>query len=199
MQVQKFLLTSFKSKMADGPIPDTLEFLTDEMPELSPYEGEILDLDKLIELFSTRANYCVQSAAMKLMADPSKSLELFNDMQPFEFIEMTRAYYDIFVIKGFIKFLSRLVSESTKKVFTNMLLLHMLFVITQQTVYFSRVLSASQLQAIPNLILDLCSTLRQELLQLTFLFPQPNFSLGALGNEDLQVYKRLKEIRDSFK
>eukprot|EP00345_Euplotes_harpa_P011430 CAMPEP_0168354790 /NCGR_PEP_ID=MMETSP0213-20121227/24122_1 /TAXON_ID=151035 /ORGANISM="Euplotes harpa, Strain FSP1.4" /LENGTH=56 /DNA_ID=CAMNT_0008366791 /DNA_START=30 /DNA_END=197 /DNA_ORIENTATION=- len=56
--------------MKDETMPDTLEFLTDELPELTPFEGDFTDLAQIKELFSMRANYSVHKTGLKLMEDP---------------------------------------------------------------------------------------------------------------------------------
>jgi len=42
-----------------------------------------------------------------------------------------------------------------------------------------------------NNIQDLCQDLRKDIIELIKIFPVGSRVLGALGNEDLQVYKRL--------
>ena len=105
IQVQRFLLNSLKSKMSDGTVTETLEFLGDELPNITKFEGDITDINKLIDVFSIRANYLVHSAAIKLMSDPSKTVEIFNDIQPFELTDMWRAYYDHFVWTKFYDYI----------------------------------------------------------------------------------------------
>ena len=45
-------------------------------------------------------------------------------------------------------------------------------------------------------MIDLCADLRKEILKLTYLLPFPNLGMGVLGNEDMQVYSRLKVMRE---
>lgn len=197
MQAQRFLLNSLKAKMNDENLPETLEFLTDEMPEVQPFKGDINDIKALRLLIATRANYSVHNAAQKLMADPSKSIEVFNDIQPFELTDMCRAYYDYYNADRMEIFLAKIEDEKTKEVFTNVYKLHLLHTINEQSNYYSQVFTFEQFAEIRDAIMTLCGELRKDILLLTYIFPFPNISLGPLGNEDMQVYKRLKIMREN--
>lgn len=59
LQVQAFLLKCLKYKMNEEQLPETLEFLTDEMPDLIQFDGDVENIDSLLKVFANRANYMV--------------------------------------------------------------------------------------------------------------------------------------------
>lgn len=197
MQVQNYLLKNLRAKMEGQELVETLEFISTEKPEFSTFDGDVSDIPALVKLFDDKANFHLHEAAELLLSDPSTAKDVFQELQPFELRDLCRAYFDRFNSDRFRIFLERVEDEKSKAVLEKVFLLYLQYTILQQAEFYDRIFTPDQMEEMQKSLMTLCADLRPELYQLTRVFPFPNNVFGALGNEDLQVYKRLKVFREN--
>ena len=201
MQTQNFILKSTQ-KIMSGRIeaPETLEFISHSSDTLQPYEGKFDDIDAIELWLEQRACFLVLNAITMMMADPSKAKDIFSKYQAFDFRDMCLAYNELFCLKTFKEFVGKINHKETKAVYENLLLMYLLTRLNKHAGYAKGSEEDSKLK---EAIMNLCQTLRPELVSLTDAFPFPNKMLGPLGNEDLDYVKRFydhfmsqKDVKD---
>ena len=191
LQVQAFLLRALRMKMKEETLPQTLEFLTTEMPEVAPFEGDINNPNDIMKLFDDRANYMVHKCAMKFMADPSKIAQVLNENQPFDLRDMCAAYLDVYNSSQYVEFISNFKEGKAKEVISKLFLLYLQYTVFTQKHYYTKIFSRAQRNMLQESIMSICESLVPESILLTDCFPYPNLNYGGLGNEDLRVWDRL--------
>ena len=189
-QTQKFILSNLKAAAKGGKLPMTLEFLILNQTTAPTYTGEFDDVKALQKLFQQRASYLTLKAAKALSVDPKKFDLVFAELQPFELRDMCLAYHETYGIDTFIGFLDNFTDAKTKKVFEKLLLVHMQYRILMSPAFFTQAVGSERFETVRPSVGALCKDLRKEMIQLTDVLPFPNTAMGALGNEDLQVYDR---------
>lgn len=189
-QTQKFLLSNLQTISKGGEVLETLDFLKLNRTTITEYTGTLDDISALQQLFRDRASYATMKAAKALSVDPKEYDQTFLDLQPFELKDMCLGYHETYGIDTFVGFLNSFTCEPTKKVFTKLLLLHILSRMVRSAGYFSRVLGTEKFGEVKTQIGKLLKDLRKEIISLTDVLPFPNRAYGPLGNEDLQVYER---------
>lgn len=198
MQCQQFLFKSLKWISQGEDVTETLEFLSMDQPEMEEYNCCVYDLKGLKELFKARACYLVHKASQMMMSDPSKMAENFNNFQQFVLRDMCQAYHDIYLFETGTAWLDTISDKPTRAVFEKLLLLHIQNKLIKNSVFFQPILGEEKIQKAKISILNLLKDLRKEILSLTDVMPFTNRALGALGNEDLQIYDRvLQHIKTS--
>jgi len=119
-------------------------------------------------------------------------MEAFAKFQHFELRRMCESYHDVYMIETFSKFIETLSEPSTVTVFfKKILILHINSRFVEGSEVYANILGEEQFCDAQNNIQDLCQDLRKDIIELIKIFPVGSRVLGALGNEDLQVYKRL--------
>mmetsp|Transcript_24224 Transcript_24224/g.21513 ORF Transcript_24224/g.21513 Transcript_24224/m.21513 type:complete len:130 (+) Transcript_24224:3-392(+) len=106
---------------------------------------------------------------------------------------MCRGYHDIYLIESFYKFLSTISDISTKAIFEKLLLVHMYKKILNDPVFFMKIFSVEKFDKVKKVLIKSLKELRKDVIPLTDILPYPNKMLGALGNEDLQIYDRVMQ------
>lgn len=126
-----------------------------------------------------------------MMIDPTKSVEHFNKFQQFELRDMCQGYHDIYLIDTFINWLETIQDSRTKSYFEKLLLVFIHKKIINDKLFFSHTLGEEKLEKAKNAIIKALKEIRKDVVTLTDVVPYPNWMLGALGNEDLQIYDRM--------
>jgi len=189
MQTQKFLLKGLATASKNKQLPETLEFMKLSQSEIPKYSGSLEDIDGISNLFAQRASFLSIKAGNALKKEEN-SEQAFLDLQPFELKDMCEAYHDTYNIESFKTFLQTFKDAKTKNVFSNLLLLHIHVRMMNHGSFFFKVLGEGEMDNLKNRINEELKTLRGEIVRLTSILPFPNRMMGALGNEDMQVYER---------
>ena len=191
MQTQKYLLKAMKTASEGKKLPPTLDYLALSLFEKPQFTGSFSSIPDLLIFFRETASYLAIKAATKLTTCGLKLNEAFLKFQNFELQRMCQSYNDVYLFETFIDFLKTFTCIKTKAVFEKLLLLHMTSRIQESSIYFSPILGDEKLNEVEEISQGLCEDLRKEVVELTKVFNWGNRLTGALGNEDLQVYKRI--------
>jgi acyl-CoA oxidase len=189
MQTQKFLLKGLSLVAKKQPLPETLGYMRLNQTTEPKFTGSIESIEDLIKLFSQRASFLANKAAVAL-GERNNTEEAFLELQPFELKDMCEAYHDIYGMGTFTTFLKTFNCEATKSVFEKLLLLHIHTRIYENSGFFVTVLQEGDLDKVKHSINKNLKSLRNEIVKLTHVMPFPNRTMGPLGNEDMQVYER---------
>lgn len=189
-QSQRFLLKALSLAAKKKPLPETTEFLSLGVHSVPKFEGSIECVHAISKLFAQRASYYAIKAAMALNADPKRTEEAFQELQPFELRDMCEAYHDTYVIDTFLSFLSTFTWDKTKAVFAKLLALHMHNTMLQGGSFFRKALGDEVFGKLKTLINHNLKELRKEIISITDVLPFSNRGYGPLGNADMQVYER---------
>lgn len=191
MQTQQFLFKCMRWMSKGEQLPETVEFISPSPPDLEITSTPITDIDGLIEIFSDRANYFVHQATAEMMKDPTKIAQNFEAAQAFEMRDMCQAYHDYYILTSFTKWIDTISDANTKDIFKKFLLVCMHKKIIQDQRYFSHLFEFETLSEIKKSLVQSLKELRKDIISLTDVIPYPNIMMGALGNEDLQIYDRI--------
>ncbi|CAI2360764.1 unnamed protein product [Moneuplotes crassus] len=191
MQTMNFMLKMMKLASQGKSLPQTLEYLALGQFDRPKFSGSVSNTDDLLLMMREVACYQAIKAATKLSSCGLPIIEAFEKYQHFELKQMCETYNDTFLHDNFNELLAKFSCEKTKAVFEKLFLLSMTLTIYENPSVYMLVLGEDNFDKIDENIQDLCAQLRPEIIELTKVLPIPNRANGALGNEDLQVYKRL--------
>jgi acyl-CoA oxidase len=191
MQSQQFLFKCMSWLGKGDTLPETVEWLSLSPPDLEDHNSCIFDLKGLRELFAARACHLVHKASHIMMMDPTKTAENFIKFQQFELRDMCQGYHDIFLIDTFLIWLETINDSRTKTYFEKLLLAFMHKKIINDKLFFTKCLGEDKLEKTKLAIIKELKEIRKDIVTLTDVAPFPNWTMGALGNEDLQIYDRV--------
>ena len=193
MQTQKYLLKALKDASEGKKLPPTLEYLSLNQFERPVFTGSLSSTDDLITLFKQVASHLAIKAATKLTTCGLPMMEAFAKFQHFELKKMCESYLDVYMVENFNTFLQTITDANTKEVFEKMLLLHFSSRINEGGDLYCHILGEELCDQANDQIQQLCHDLRGNIIEMIKILPVGNRLMGALGNEDLQVYKRLMQ------
>ena len=190
MQSQKFILKGLRLAMKHKPLPETLEYLALGQTKIPEYRGSFECIDELSKLFARRASYLAIKAGTALSQMEGGSDQAFLDLQSFDLRDMCQSYHDTYCIETFKPWLATFTCDATKAVFEKLLLLNMYVKMHDDGKFFVSALGMEAFEGLKKLINKSLKAIRKEIILLTQVLPLPNRAMGALGNEDMQVYDR---------
>lgn len=168
----------------------SMEFLKQSIDEKSGTKYSPKCLKSQVDLFADKANYFCHQTLKEFKALTNKKVNATEYLHPTLFKKMCQSHYEFFVVKSYVRFLESFTDENTRKVFEDVLRLYVAYRIYKEAEYFRSVLGSDEFDEVPNTIISLCKSLRNEVILLTDSLPYPDKVMGVWGAKDMDGYAR---------
>ncbi|CAI2360375.1 unnamed protein product [Moneuplotes crassus] len=193
-QAGKLILQNLAYVFTEKPLMPTFEFLTSEIPLVTPFRKTLNDVTNLLKLLTIRAETLIHQTGMKLQFADDK-VEAWDKLLPFNIYPMTFAYFDRFLLQNYVDFLARLEEdENTQKVFTLLGIVFAQKTITENGEFFKDYLTNGQMEELKETLMENLAKLRKEVVGLSYLLPFTDKMQGAISKFDMKPYKNFLDF-----
>jgi acyl-CoA oxidase len=205
-QACKLLLKNFSNLIQGKDSMATCEFMTADAPDEFTFTGSFNSVDKILELFSYKANRSVHDSIMKIQIETMKEQddrlskgEIWEKHLYFNFIPMVKLYVQRYILIAYIDFLQKFNdSPQSKAVLTKVCLLHFYNFIIKNEGQFRDSVTSEQIEDLREASITLCRELRPEVVGLTMTIPLMDYMFGSIGKSSMQPYaEMMKGIVDT--